>query len=139
MSRLQEKYENELMGEIQQKLGLKNPMEVPRISKITLNMGVGGAIADKKVLERTQNLGNSLALLFFRPGGVRLEYGALVVSQLKRNLRSRQGKATHPLFDMTELGALRPQETTPRWRVVEKIVDLNRRALRVRSRFRFAD
>jgi large subunit ribosomal protein L5 len=54
MSRLQEKYENELMGELQQKLGLKNPMEVPRISKITLNMGVGGAIADKKVLENAR-------------------------------------------------------------------------------------
>jgi large subunit ribosomal protein L5 len=51
MSRLQEKYEKELTGELQQKLGLKNPMEVPRITKITLNMGVGGAIADKKVLE----------------------------------------------------------------------------------------
>ena len=51
MSRLQEKFEKELMGELQQKLGLENPMEVPRISKITLNMGVGGAIADKKVLE----------------------------------------------------------------------------------------
>ena len=51
MSRLQEKYQKELMGELQQKLGLKNPMEVPRITKITLNMGVGGAIADKKVLE----------------------------------------------------------------------------------------
>ena len=54
MSRLQEKYEKELMGELQQKLGLKNPMEVPRISKITLNMGVGGAIADKKVLENAR-------------------------------------------------------------------------------------
>jgi large subunit ribosomal protein L5 len=54
MSRLQEKYENELMGEIQQKLGLQNPMEVPRITKITLNMGVGGAIADKKVLENAR-------------------------------------------------------------------------------------
>ena len=54
MSRLQEKYENELMGELQQKLGLNNPMEVPRISKITLNMGVGGAIADKKVLENAR-------------------------------------------------------------------------------------
>ena len=42
------------MGELQQKLGLKNPMEVPRISKITLNMGVGGAIADKKVLENAR-------------------------------------------------------------------------------------
>jgi len=54
MSRLQEKFENELMGELQQKLGLKNPMEVPRITKITLNMGVGGAIADKKVLENAR-------------------------------------------------------------------------------------
>ena len=55
MSRLQEKFEKELMGELQQKLGLKNPMEVPRISKITLNMGVGGAIADKKVLENARS------------------------------------------------------------------------------------
>jgi large subunit ribosomal protein L5 len=54
MSRLQEKFQNELMGELQQKLGLKNPMEVPRITKITLNMGVGGAIADKKVLENAR-------------------------------------------------------------------------------------
>ena len=55
MSRLQEKFENELKGELQQKLGLKNPMEVPRITKITLNMGVGGAIADKKVLESARS------------------------------------------------------------------------------------
>jgi len=54
MSRLQEKYEKELMGELQQKLGLQNRMEVPRITKITLNMGVGGAIADKKVLENAR-------------------------------------------------------------------------------------
>lgn len=51
MARLQDKYQNELMGEIQKKLGLKNPMEVPRITKITLNMGVGGAVADKKVMD----------------------------------------------------------------------------------------
>jgi large subunit ribosomal protein L5 len=51
MSRLQEQYKNELHGQIMQKLGLKNPMEVPRITKITLNMGVGEAVADKKVLE----------------------------------------------------------------------------------------
>ena len=55
MSRLQEKFENELMGELQQKLGLENRMEVPRITKITLNMGVGGAIADKKVLESARS------------------------------------------------------------------------------------
>ena len=51
MSRLQEQYNNELRGQIMQKLGLKNAMEVPRITKITLNMGVGEAVADKKVLD----------------------------------------------------------------------------------------
>jgi large subunit ribosomal protein L5 len=49
MSRLQEQYNSELHGQIMQKLGLKNAMEVPRITKITLNMGVGEAVADKKV------------------------------------------------------------------------------------------
>ncbi len=51
MARLQEKFNTELLGELQKKLGLSNPMEVPRITKITLNMGVGQAVADKKVLE----------------------------------------------------------------------------------------
>ena len=51
MSRLQEKYKDELHGQIMQRLGLKNSMQVPRITKITLNMGVGEAVADKKVLD----------------------------------------------------------------------------------------
>jgi large subunit ribosomal protein L5 len=55
MSRLQEKYKAQLAGEIQQKLGLTNSQEVPRITKITLNMGVGEAVADKKVLEKARD------------------------------------------------------------------------------------
>ena len=51
MARLQKKFHAELMGEIQKKLGLKNTMQVPRVTKITLNMGVGEAVADKKVME----------------------------------------------------------------------------------------
>jgi len=54
MSRLQEQYKNELSGEIQKRLGLKNTQEVPKITKITLNMGVGDAVADKKVLEKAR-------------------------------------------------------------------------------------
>ncbi len=42
------------MGNIQEKLGLKNTMQVPRITKITLNMGVGEAVADKKVMENAR-------------------------------------------------------------------------------------
>ncbi len=55
MSRLQEQFKNELAGEIQKKLGLKNTQEVPRITKITLNMGVGAAVADKKVMEKARD------------------------------------------------------------------------------------
>ena len=55
MSRLQEKYNAELKGELQKKLGLDNPMQVPKITKITLNMGVGEALADKKVLENARS------------------------------------------------------------------------------------
>jgi large subunit ribosomal protein L5 len=54
MSRLQEQYKGELAGEIQKKLGLTNSQQVPRITKITLNMGVGEAVADKKVLEKAR-------------------------------------------------------------------------------------
>ncbi len=55
MARLKEIYRNELAPKLRQELGLKNVMEVPRITKITLNMGVGEAIADKKVLENAMN------------------------------------------------------------------------------------
>ena len=51
MARLQEQYENKLRVQIQKTLGVNNLMEVPRIKKITLNMGVGEAVADKKVLQ----------------------------------------------------------------------------------------
>lgn len=51
MARLQETYRNELHDKIQKTLGLENAMEVPRITKITLNMGVGEAVGDKKLLD----------------------------------------------------------------------------------------
>ena len=54
MSRLHEKYQNELAGEIQKKLGLGNTMQIPKITKITLNMGVGEAVADKKIMEKAR-------------------------------------------------------------------------------------
>ena len=43
------------MPQLQEKLQLKNVMEVPRITKITLNMGVGEAIADRKVIEKAMH------------------------------------------------------------------------------------
>ena len=51
MVRLKEVYKNELAPKLKEELGLANVMEVPRITKITLNMGVGEAIGDKKSLD----------------------------------------------------------------------------------------
>ena len=55
MARLQEIYKDKLMKQIQDELGCKNVMEVPRITKITLNMGVGEAVGDKKILDHAVN------------------------------------------------------------------------------------
>ncbi len=51
MANLKEVYQNEIAPKLKEELGCKNVMEVPRITKITLNMGLGEALADKKVLE----------------------------------------------------------------------------------------
>ena len=51
MARLQEHYRKTVVPKLSEKFGYKNPMQVPRITKITLNMGVGETTADKKVIE----------------------------------------------------------------------------------------
>lgn len=51
MSRLQTEYNERIVGQLKERFGFKSVMQVPRIEKITLNMGVGEAVADKKVME----------------------------------------------------------------------------------------
>jgi large subunit ribosomal protein L5 len=51
MARLQQYYREQVLTRLQRDLGIQNPMEVPRITKITVNMGVGEAVADKKVMD----------------------------------------------------------------------------------------
>ena len=55
MSRLQEQFKTTMMPQLKEKLQLQNIMEVPRITKITLNMGVGEAIGDRKVIEKAMH------------------------------------------------------------------------------------
>lgn len=52
MARLQEFYKTTVMPKLMDELGVKNVMQVPRIEKITLNMGVGEAVADRKVVDK---------------------------------------------------------------------------------------
>jgi len=51
MARLQEFYKSDVVAQLSQRFGYKSIMEVPRITKVTLNMGVGEAVGDKKVLD----------------------------------------------------------------------------------------
>lgn len=58
MSELKNKFKKEILPKLQKKLGIKNPMAAPRLSKIVVNMGVKDAISDKKNI---QLAGNALA------------------------------------------------------------------------------
>lgn len=51
MSRLKEVYKNEIVSKLQEQFGYKSVMEVPKITKITLNMGVGEASQDRKAID----------------------------------------------------------------------------------------
>jgi large subunit ribosomal protein L5 len=55
MAKLHDLYKDTVVAELQTKFSYKSVMQVPRIEKITLNMGVGEAISDKKVLEHATN------------------------------------------------------------------------------------
>jgi large subunit ribosomal protein L5 len=55
MAQLREYYKKEVVPALTQQFGFDNPMRVPKITKITLNMGVGEAIADKKLLENASS------------------------------------------------------------------------------------
>ncbi len=55
MAKLHDFYKDTIVAELQKKFEYKSVMQVPRIEKITLNMGVGEAISDKKVLEHATN------------------------------------------------------------------------------------
>ena len=51
MARLREIYKKEIVPALTKQFGYKSPMQVPRVSKVVLNMGVGEAVGDKKLLE----------------------------------------------------------------------------------------
>lgn len=51
LARLQKHYRETVAPELMKKFGYKSPMQVPRITKVTLNMGVGEAVADRKVMD----------------------------------------------------------------------------------------
>jgi large subunit ribosomal protein L5 len=55
MAKLHDFYKDTVVKQLQEKFGYKSVMQVPRITKITLNMGLGEAVGDKKVIEHAMN------------------------------------------------------------------------------------
>ncbi len=106
MSRLQEQYKNELHGQIMQKLGLKNAMEVPRITKITLNMGVGEAVADKKVLA------NAVADL------------EKIAGQKAQVTRARKSVATFKIRDGNKIGCMVTLRRERMYEFLDRLVNI---------------
>ncbi len=55
MARLQDKYRNEAMPALRERFGYKNVMQVPRVTKVVLNIGLGEAISNAKALEAAEH------------------------------------------------------------------------------------
>ena len=61
MSRLQTEYRERIVGQLMERFGYGTVMQVPKIEKVTLNMGVGEAIADKKIMDNAVSDMRSIA------------------------------------------------------------------------------
>ena len=91
MARLQEFYKETVAPELLSKFGYKSVMEVPRITKITLNMGVGEAVADKKVLDNA--VGDLIKIAGQKP----------VVTKAKRSIAGFKIRDGYPIGCMVTL------------------------------------
>ncbi|MEN3112899.1 50S ribosomal protein L5 [Uliginosibacterium paludis] len=91
MARLQEFYKTEVAPQLSERFGYKSVMEVPRITKITLNMGVGEAVGDKKVLEHA--VGDMTKIAGQRP----------VVTKAKKSIAGFKIRDGYPIGCMVTL------------------------------------
>jgi large subunit ribosomal protein L5 len=91
MARLQEFYRDTVVPKLVEQFGYKSAMEVPRIQKITLNMGVGEAVADKKVMEHA--VGDMQKIAGQKP----------VVTKSKRSIAGFKIRENYPVGCMVTL------------------------------------
>lgn len=98
MARLLEQYKTTVVPELTSKFGYKSNMEVPRILKITLNMGVGEAVADKKVLENA--LGDMVKIAGQKP----------VVTKSRKSIAGFKIREGYPIGCMVTLRGPRMYE-----------------------------
>ena len=98
MARLQEQYAKTIVPELTTKFGYKSVMQVPRITKITVNMGVGEAVADKKVLDHA--VGDLTKIAGQKP----------VVTKAKKSIATFKVRKDYPVGCMVTLRGQRMYE-----------------------------
>ena len=101
---LRDKYQKEIIKVLMEKLGTKNPMAVPKLSKIVLNMGVKDVLADKKNLER-----ESVTL-------------AQIAGQKARIIKSKKSIATFKLREGDEIALMATLRGKRMYDFFEKLV-----------------
>jgi large subunit ribosomal protein L5 len=98
MARLQQHYRDNVMTELTKKFGYKSAMEVPRIQKITLNMGVGKSTQDKKILD------NAVADL------TKIAGQKPVITKARKSIANFKVRAGYPIGCMVTLRGQRMYE-----------------------------
>jgi large subunit ribosomal protein L5 len=98
MTRLQEHYKEKVVPELTQKFGYKSPMEVPRIQKITVNIGVGKATQDRKILDNA--FGDLTKITGQKP----------VLTKAKKSIANFKVRAGYPIGCMVTLRGQRMYE-----------------------------
>ena len=103
MARLQQHYREQIVPDLMQKFSYKSVMEVPRITKITLNMGVSEAVADKKVIEHAT--GDMTKIAGQKP----------VVTKAKKSIAGFKIREGYPIGCMVTLRGARMYEFLDRF------------------------
>jgi len=105
-ARLEQLYKDKVVPELKQSLGLANIMQVPKISKITVNMGVGEAVADKKIMD------NAVADL------------TKITGQKPLVTRARKSVATFKVRDGLAIGAKVTLRGTRMYEFLDRLVSI---------------
>ena len=103
MARLQQFYREKVVGDLTAKFGYKSAMQVPRITKITLNMGLGEAVADKKIIEHA--VGDMTKIAGQKP----------VVTKAKKPIAGFKIREDYPIGCMVTLRGARMYEFLDRF------------------------
>jgi large subunit ribosomal protein L5 len=105
-ARLRAQYDQEIKSQLREKFGYKNPMQVPAITKIVLNMGIGEGVADRKKVE---NAANDLSL---------------IAGQKAVITKSRKSIATYKLRDGQAIGCKVTLRKTRMYDFLDRLVNI---------------